>query len=123
MAKDSDFIWTASHTKAFECSKDAILLCATLMYYDNEKPCTIQVNASNVGVGAVSIQEGQVIEYHSHALTSTQQCYSNIEREAYALVNGVEHFHHYIFGKPFEIQTDHQLLVQLSIKPVAELSP
>ena len=29
MAKDSDFVWTASHTKAFECSKDAILLCAT----------------------------------------------------------------------------------------------
>ena len=46
--KDSDFIWTASHTKAFECSKDAILLCATLTYYDNEKPCTIQVDSSNL---------------------------------------------------------------------------
>ena len=123
MAKDSDFIWTASHTKAFECSKDAILLCATLMYYDDEKPCTIQVDASNVGVGAALIQEDKVIEYHSHALTSTQQCYSNIEREAYALVNGVEHFHHYVFGKPFEVHTDHQPLVQLSIKPLAELSP
>ena len=31
MAKDSDFIWTGSHTKVFECSKDAILSCATLM--------------------------------------------------------------------------------------------
>ena len=30
MAKDSDFVWTLSHTKAFECSKDAILSCATL---------------------------------------------------------------------------------------------
>ena len=38
-------------------------------------------------------------------------------------MNGVEHFHHYIFGKPFEVHTDHQLLVQLSIKPLAELSP
>ena len=85
--------------------------------------CTIQVDASNFGVGAVLIQEGKVIEYHSHALTSTQQHYSNIEREAYTLVNGVEHFHHYIFGKPFEIHTDHQPLVQLSIKPLAELSP
>ena len=65
MAKDSDFIWTASHTKAFECSKDAILLCATLTNYDDEKPCTIQVDASNVSVGAALIQEGKVIEYHS----------------------------------------------------------
>ena len=43
------------------------------MCYDDEKPCTIQVDASNVGVGAALIQEGKVIEYHSRALTSTQQ--------------------------------------------------
>ena len=36
-------------------------------------------------------------------------------------MNGVEHFHHYVFGKPFEVHTDHQPLVQLSIKPLAEL--
>ena len=123
MAKDSDFIWTASHTKAFKCSKEAILLCATLTNYDDEKTCTIQVHASNVGIGAALIQEDKVTEYHSHALTSTQQCYNNTEREAYALVNGVVHFHHYIFGKPFEVHTDHHPLVQLSIKPLAELSP
>ena len=118
MAKDSDFVWTVSHTKAFECSKDTILLCAALMYYDDEKPCTIQVDASNLGVGAALIQEDKVIEYHSCASISTQQCYSNIEREAYALVNGVEHFHHYVFGKPFEIHTDHQPLVQLASNPL-----
>ena len=79
------------------------------------------VDASNIGVGAALIQEDKVIEYHSRALTSTQQQYSNIERKAYTLVNGVEHFHHCVFGKPFEVHTDHQPLVQLSIKPLAEL--
>ena len=123
MAKDSDFIWTASHSMVLESIKEAILSCATLTYYNDEKPCTIQVDASNVSVGAIMIQEGKVIEYHSQALTSTQQCYSNIGREAYMLVNGVEHFHHYVFGKPFEVHTDHQPLVQSSIKPLAELSP
>ena len=73
MAKESDFILTASHTKAFEYSKDTILLCATLTDYDDEKPCPIQVDASNVSVGATLIQEGKVIEYHCRALTSTQQ--------------------------------------------------
>ena len=38
-------------------------------------------------------------------------------------MNGVEHFHHYVFGKPFEVHMDHQPLVQLSIKPLAESSP
>ena len=65
MAKDSDFNWTASHTKAFDSSKEAILSCAMLTYYNDEKTCTIQVDASNVGVGAALIQEGKVVEYHS----------------------------------------------------------
>ena len=73
MATNSDFVWTASHTKAFQSSKDAILSCATLTYYDDKKPCTIPVGASNISVGAMLIQEGKVIEYHSQALTSTQQ--------------------------------------------------
>ena len=123
MAKDSDLIWTASHTEAFKCSKEAILSCATLTHYSDEKLCTTQVDTSNVGVGAALIQDGKVIQYHSHALTSAQQHYSNIEREAYAMVNGVEHSHHYVLGKSFEVHTDHQPLVQLSIKPLAELSP
>ena len=38
-------------------------------------------------------------------------------------MNCVEHFHYYLFGKPFEVHTDQQPLVQLSIKPFAELSP
>ena len=61
MAKDSDFIWTVSHTKAFKCSKEAIPSCATLTYYDDEKTCTIQVDASNIGVGVALIQEDEVI--------------------------------------------------------------
>ena len=65
MVKDSDFVWTVSHTKVFKCSKEKILMCATLTYYDDEKTYTIQVDASNVGVGAALIQEGKVIEYHS----------------------------------------------------------
>ena len=46
-----------------------------------------------------------------------------MERECYGLVNGVEHFHHYVFGQEFAVQTDHQPLVQLTIKPLCEVSP
>ena len=61
--------------------------------------------------------------YHSRALTPTQQRYSNIKHECYRLVNGIQHFHHYIFGQDFVVQTDHQLLVQLTKKPLCEISP
>ena len=64
-----------------------------------------------------------MVSYHSRALTPTQQHYSNIERECYGLVNGVEHFHHYIFGCEFTVQTDHQPLVNLTSKALCEVSP
>ena len=38
-------------------------------------------------------------------------------------MNGVEHFHHYIFGHEFTVQKDHQPLVQLIKKPLCEVSP
>ena len=83
----------------------------------------IQVDASSIGIGAALMQQGRVVLYHSRALTPTQQHYSNIERECCGLVNGVEHFHHYIFGREFTVQIDHQPLVQLTNKPLCEVSP
>ena len=97
--------------------KQAIASACTLQYFNNEEPITKQVDASSIGVGAALMQQGKVVSYHSRALTLTQQCYSDIERECYGLVNGVEHSHHYVFGCEFTIQTDHQPLVQLMTKP------
>ena len=94
-----------------------------MQYLNSDEPIIIQVNASSIGVGAALMQQGKVVSYHSRALTSTQQRNSNIERECYGLVNGVEHFHHYAFGHEFTVQTDNQPLVQLMTKPLCEVSP
>ena len=94
----------------------------TWQYFNSEESITIQVDASSIGVSAALMQQGKV-SYHSRALTPTQQHYSNIERECYGLVNGVEHFHYYVFGHEFTVQMDHQPLVQLTNKPLCEMSP
>ena len=88
-----------------------------MQYFNSDDPITIQVDTSNIGVGAALMQQGKVVSYHSRALTPTQH-YSNIERECYGLVNEVEHFHHYVFGCKFTVQTDHQPLVHLTMKPL-----
>ena len=82
-----------------------------LQYFNSEDPITIQVDTSSIGVSAALMQQGRVVSYHLRALTPTQQRYSNIERECYRLVNGIEHFHHYLFGHEFVVHTDHQPLV------------
>ena len=58
---------------------------------------TIQVDASQVGLGAALLQNGKPVAFASKALTKTECRYVNIEREMLAAVFGVERFHTYIY--------------------------
>ena len=50
------------------------------------------------------------IPFGSCSLTGTEMMYSQIEREALAIVFGCEHFDLYLYGKSFEMETDHRPL-------------
>ena len=121
--KSIEFKWERLHTEFFRKVKQAIANSCTLQYFNGEEPIIIQVDASSIGISAALMQQGRMVSYHSRALTPTQQRYSNIEQECYGLVNGVEHFHHYIFSSDFVVHTDHQPPVQLTTKPLCEISP
>ena len=122
-AKSIEFKWERLHTESFRKVKLPIANSCMLQYFNSEEQIIIQVDASSIGVSAALMQQGRVVSYDSRALTPTQQRYSNTECECYGLVNGIEHFHHYIFGHDFVVHTDHQPLVQLMTKPLCEVSP
>ena len=54
--KDSDYIWTPTHDRAFQDIKDAICNEALLAYFDKSKPVFIEVDASGHGLGAALLQ-------------------------------------------------------------------
>ena len=95
----------------------------TLKYFDPQAPITIECDASGVGVGGVLLQNGQPVTFISQALTDTQKCYSNIERELLAVVIVIKHLHHYVFGRQFTVHTDHAPLVNLFKKCLNDTSP
>ena len=68
---------------SFQKLKDLIAKSATkpLQYYDRRKPLTVQVDASQRGLGTCLLQEGEPIAYASKSLTDTETRYANIERE------------------------------------------
>ena len=86
-----------------------------LQYYDPSKP--VRVGASQSGLGAVVMQNGQLIAYASKSLTTTQQAYAQIEKETLALVFGCEKFHHYLYGRNFVVETNHKPLEVIIKKP------
>ena len=120
LKKDSEFIWNTSYQEAFDRIKELVCKDTTLHYFDVRKPVTIQVDASGKGLGAALLQEGCPVAFASKALTPTEQRYANIERELLACVFGAEHFHTYVFGQAFTIESDHKPLEQINLKNLAD---
>ena len=81
LKKDTDFIWNCTYDATFEWVKEAVVSDTTLRYFNPSLPVTIQVDASQVGLGAALLQNGKPIVFASKALTKTEHRYVNIERE------------------------------------------
>ena len=120
LKKDTDFIWNCIYDAAYQHVKEAVVNDTTLRYLDPSLPMTIQVNASQVGLGAALLQNGKPIAFSSKALTETECQYAKIEREMLAAVFGVERFQMYIYGRSFTITSDHKPLESISQKNLAD---
>ena len=104
--------WTNECSKAFK----QILMSEPVVFSpDFSRPFLLQTDASDVGVGAIPSQlddggADHPIAFFSRKLLPREQRYSTIEKECLAIKLGVQVFHVYLFGKPFEIHTDHRAL-------------
>ena len=101
--------------ESFEKLKECLTNTEALGYFRLDATITkLITDASNVGLGAVLIQEynGQtrVISYASRMLTDVESRYSTTEKEALAVVWACEKFHIYLYGVEFELVTDHKPL-------------
>ena len=112
-------------------SKKCITSAPALAYYNPKLETEVYVDASPVGISAILMQkeansEKRVnVHFASHVLTTTEQRYSQIEREGLAVVWACEHLHIYLYGTDFKIFTDHRPLLLLftrwQSKPSARL--
>ena len=94
-----------------------------LRYFDQRKPMTVQADASQRGLGACLLQEGEPIAYPSKSLTDTETRYANIERELLAIVFTCQRFNTYVLGRPFTVESDHKPLEMIHQKSLASAPP
>ena len=112
---DVQFQWEHKHEKAFQSLKDAITTAPVLAHYSLTAETKVVVDASPWAIGAVLPQKQaddsyRLIAYGSRSVTDVEQKYGHIEKEALAIVYGCEHFHMYLYGRRFELETDHRPL-------------
>lgn len=118
--KDTPFEWTDAHQRAFEALRDALCSAPCLALPDMQRPFILKTDASNVAAGAVLAQlddhgHERPIAYFSKTFSAAQRNYTATERELFAGVLAMRHFHPYLHSAtPFKWITDHAALQYLT---------
>ena len=110
---DEPWIWSEQQENAFQTLKNILSSDTVMSYFDPAKETQLCVDASPVGLAAIMSQDNKIIAYASRTLSPVEQRYSQTERECLAIVWGIEHFHLYLFGKPFTLLSDHKPLIHI----------
>lgn len=112
------FNFDYSCKNAFEKVKQFMQSDTVLTHYNPKLPVVLAVDASPTGVGAVLshiFDHGveKPIQFASQTLNKVQQKYSQVDREAYAIIFGVKKFYQYIYGRKFILVTDNKAISQI----------
>lgn len=105
-----------SFISSFEKLKDLVTNSPILRYPNFEKKFKITTDASNFAIGAVLSQDGHPIAYASRTLNKHETNYATVEKELLAIVWAVKYYRPYVFGREFDLESDHQPLKWLMTK-------
>ena len=121
LKKDIQWTWGEAQERAFLQMKQALSSPPVLSHYK------VSADASSYGMGAVLFQQKdgdwRPIFCASRSMTSTEQRYARIEKEALACTWACEKFSYFLLGLPsFTIESAHRpLLALLKTKGLDEL--
>ena len=114
LGKNEPFVWGEAQERSFQKLKELAAGASTLAYFRGDCNTRIIADAGPHGLGAVltQLQDGEwrAISYASRNLTEVERRYSQTEKEALALVWACERFNIYVYGRQFELETDHKPL-------------
>ncbi|GFV21941.1 retrovirus-related Pol polyprotein from transposon opus [Trichonephila clavipes] len=105
--------------KQFPLSRDAVLTFnslkddvanAALTTIEDDIPFRVETDSSDFAIGATLSQAGRPVAFFSRTLHASELRHSSPEKEAYAIVESLRHWRHFLMGKHFEVFTDQQVV-------------
>ena len=130
--KDVAWEWGNDQRDAFECIKQCLISEPILGYPDFTREFIVYTDASEYGIGAVlaqiqrspqqtnnsgeSKEKEVVIAYSSKHLNDRETKWSTTEKECFAIIQAVDIFKPYLYGRKFTVITDHRPLEWLMSK-------
>lgn len=118
LQKNKSWCWDAPQQQAFQKAKESLTSDCLLVHYNPEKELILACDASPYGLGAVlshKMEDGldKPVAFVSRSLAPAEKKYSQLDKEALAIIFGVKRFHQYLFGRHFTILSDHKPLQHL----------
>lgn len=112
------FEWTTKHEETFKKLKDVLASDLVLTHFDPKKDIVLASDASKDGMGAAlmhKFKDGSLhpIMHFAATFTEAEKNYSQIEKEARALIFGLKRSHFYIAGRRFTAHVDHKPLLAI----------
>ena len=112
--------WTENQEKSFTELKRCLEEEPILKLPDFGKTFILKVDASDKALGAVLMQKFEDVEhpiaYISKKLLPREINYATVEKECLAIVWAIRRFEYFLYGRYFEVHTDHQPLIYLEAK-------
>lgn len=104
--KDVPWHWSEECQAEFESVKNKLATATHLVHFNPDLLLVVAADASEYGIGAVlshRYQDGskKPAAHVSKTLSKDEKNYSQIAKEARALVFGVTKFHQYLYSVPF----------------------
>ena len=119
LQEESTFRFGDTEVRAFNHLKSELLQSSFLAFYDTsaDTKTILTTDASGRGLGAMLSQvcDGteHPIYFVSRQLKDHEKQYSSSELELLAVIWAVERLHQYLYGRTFELRTDHAALKEV----------
>ena len=118
LQKNKKWSWEKPQETAFRTIKELLKSSRVLVHFDPNLPLVLSCDASPYGVGAVLAHqmpdgEERPVGFASRSLTLTERKYSQLDKEALAIIFAVKKYHQFLYGRQFALKTDHKPLVHI----------
>ena len=116
--KGKEFVWGDEHKRSYVSLQEYLLKDGPILAIPNPRAkYRVEVDSSDIACGGALFQwngdDWELVELGSKKFSDTQKKYGASERECLGLIWGVTKWRYYLYGKEFDLITDHKPLVWL----------
>ena len=110
LQKNIKFCWYQTCQKAVRSIKEQLLSSLMLGFPDTGRDYSVCTDASDVRIGAVlahvdDSRAERAISFASKAFSRAEKNWTTTEKEAFAVVWALQHFHPYVYGRKVRVIT------------------